>query len=76
MRLIVVFLETPGLSRVFGVASWGRMSKGEDVGGTLWGRMSEGGKPRDGRSGIFPERGVGRAKYVRGLVYVQALRAF
>ena len=47
MRLIVVFLETPGLSRVFGVTSWGRMSEGEDVGGTLWERMSEGGNVRE-----------------------------
>ena len=53
VRLIVVFLETPGLSRVVEVASWGRMSEGEDVGGTLWGRMSEGGNPREGRSEYF-----------------------
>ena len=58
MRLIVVFLETPSLSRVFGVASWGRMSEGEDVGGTLWGRMSKGGNPRDGRSGVFEKEGL------------------
>ena len=44
VRLIVVFLETPGLSRVVEVTSWGRMSEGEDVGGTLWGRMSKGGE--------------------------------
>ena len=56
MRLIVVSLETPGLSCVFRVTSWGRMSEGEDVGGTLWGRMSEGGNPRDGRSGIFSRK--------------------
>ena len=76
MRLIVVSLETPGLSCVFGVTSWGRMSEGEDVRGTLWGRMSEGGNPRDGRSGIFPERGVSRAEFVKGLVYFQTLRVF
>ena len=76
MRLIVVSLETPGLYCVSRVTSWGGMSEGEDVGGTLWGRMSEGGNPRDGRSGIFPERGVGRAKYVKGLIYVKALRVF
>ena len=52
------------------------MSEGEDVGGTVWGRMSEGGNPRDGRSGIFPERGVGRAEFVKGLVYFQTLCVF
>ena len=57
-RLIVVFLETPGLSRVVEVTSWGRMSEGEDVGGTLWGRMSEGGNPRDGRAEVFEKDGV------------------
>ena len=35
-----------------------------------------GGNPRDGRSGIFPERGVGRAKYVKGRIYAKALRVF
>ena len=35
-----------------------------------------GGNPRDGRSGIFPERGVGRAEFVKGLFYFQTLRVF
>ena len=48
-----LFRKTPVLSRVFGVASWGRMSEGEDVGGTLRGRMSEEGNQRDGSTGLF-----------------------
>ena len=44
-RLIVGLLKDARFFLlVFGVASWGRMSEGEDVGGTPWGRMSEGGE--------------------------------
>ena len=50
--MIVGKLRTHGFSFGFsGFTSWGRMSEGEDVRGTLWGRKSEGGNLRDGKEG-------------------------
>ena len=48
VRLIVGLLKNARFFLfAFGVTSWGRMSEGEDVGGTPWGCMSEGGNPRE-----------------------------
>ena len=76
MRLIVVFWKLP-VFLVFLELPPGdvcpREKTSEEPSGDV---CPKGGNPRDGRSGIFLERGVGRAKYVKGLVYEKALRAF